>query len=125
MKITVEINLSNENEVRDAIKMLTPYTGVTEAAIPAKKTTSPRAKPTPKPKTAVNPKPETEEKPETEAKPETEGATLATLKELAKAAVERTGDKDLIRKTISRYGQKLAAVTENNFEALATDLKAL
>ena len=70
--------------------------------------------------------PKEEKVPKEEAPKEEKAAdiTLDQLKTLAKEAVART-DRETVKKTIARYGQKLAAVTENNYGSLASDLEAL
>ena len=85
-----------------------------EVKKPAKAKAAPKKKvETPEPKEEVVPEPTKDVE-----------ITLGELKTEAKEAVGRT-DVNVVKKCISRYGQKLAEITENNYEALMNDLKAL
>lgn len=125
MKLNFTIDTMSKTEIDEAINLLATLPakgGVAKATTPPKTTRKApvKAKTEPEPTDAIpEPVKETEE-PATEEK----CIELAELKECAKAAVGKT-DVDTVKKTIARYGRKLAEVTPNNYGALIADLKAL
>lgn len=136
-KIIIEIE--NDKDAQRAQKILTAYLGNIEDPEDggphheneepkkevAKKTTpkkDPVKKTTPKKdKPDGETEPESDEVEETEA---TDGVDLKTLTGIAKDAVAKT-DRATVKETIGKYGEKLSAVNESDYEALAEDLKAL
>jgi len=136
MKLNFTVDTQNEKEVVEAIGILLGFTADGASVVDDKKAevkTKTPAKPV-KPKTKATPTPDmpkgeepVKEPVKEEVKPEPKEAVgtvdLGTLKAKAKEAVAKT-DVDTVKKVISRYGAKLAVVTENNYEALYNDLEA-
>lgn len=126
MKLTLEIETTED--AQRAQKMLAAYLGEsvskseTVAEEPkkevAKKTTT--RKTTTK-KVEEKPAEESDEVEETEA---ADGVDLKTLTGIAKDAVAKT-DRATVKDVIGEYGEKLSAVDEGDYEALAAKLKAL
>jgi hypothetical protein len=118
MKITFEIETTED--AQRAQKALSAYIGndtETVAEEPkkevAKKTTTPRK----------STKKKVEETPEEELE-EVAGVDLKTLTGIAKDAVAKT-DRAIVKDVIGEYGEKLSAVDEADYDALAAKLKAL
>lgn len=87
----------------------------------------PTPKPKPAPKAKAKPKPKEEVKEEVkepEIAPTTE-ITHADIVALAREAVKATGDRPKVDALIKRYGHPISKITENNFEAVTTELKKL
>lgn len=125
-KIIIEIE--NDQDAQRAQKMLAAYLGNTNeqpdtvAEEPkkevAKKTTT--KKPTTKKVEEKAEEPEPEPEPDGAA----DGVDLKTLTAIAKDAVDKT-DRATVKDTIGEYGEKLSAVDEADYNALAEKLKAL
>lgn len=135
MKLLIEINTSDEQTLDEALALVSLYKlKYSQAGTPV--TEKPKEPETEKPKAQrIRPKKEpVEETTETNVEPsseaveeETRAETTVTLNELKKAAKEAsdTVGREKVLKTISRYGAKLSDVTENNYEALHSELVAL
>lgn len=108
------IRITNREEAKTAIDMITAYLGVTETkeATPTKEVT--------KEKKTVEAPVEDDENVKSASE-----ISLADLTETAKAAVAKTKDRALVKATINVYGANLAAVKENDYPALFADLKGL
>lgn len=139
------IEFSNKEEAQEALNMISAYLGT---AAPAAVVTKEAPKEEPKeekkvpvtrakdevkkdgPKKPAKPvKPEPEEEEEEKAEEEEEASSgseidLAELTQIAKDAVART-DRGTVKDVISEYGEKLSAVAEEDYEALAAKLKEL
>ena len=123
---TVTMTLTREEAVKVLAFLATDLSTTTPKAIPEATPTAKKpakAKPAPKKVTKEEVAPEPKEEVAPEPAKDVE-VTLGELKTEAKAAVGRT-DVNAVKKCISRYGQKLAEVTENNYANLFADLKAL
>ena len=123
MKLTFEIETTED--AQRAQKVLSAFIGndnETVAEEPkkevAKKSTT--RKTTPK---KVEEKPETDEVEETESD-EVDGVDLKTLTGMAKDAVAKT-DRATVKEVIAEFGEKLSAVDEADYDALAAKLKEL
>ncbi len=130
MKLNFTVDTTNAQEVNEALTILSSLTTVaskTDAKAKTTPETTPESPETEKPvKRAprkLKAETKTEPEPDNEA-PVTPTATMNDIKLAARAAIAAS-DKDAVKKTISRYGQKLAEVTENNYDALLADLKGM
>ena len=129
MKVIIEI--TNHEEAQAAQNMLSAYLGNTEVPAPVKeekKVPVARAKDAVKKDTTAKTKPakKVEEDPE-DGGPHLEGEDpidQAGLTAIAKAAVAKT-DRATVKDIISAYGAKISEVSEEDYQKLAEELKAL
>lgn len=135
------IRITNTEEAKTAIKMIEAYllsTGekIEEPTVEKKPVIKVSAtgtveqaeeKPTaeePKKAKRTSTKKKVEE-PKAEEEEAVEEITVGMLTQLAKDAVKRTGDRDAVKEVVTKYGAKISAVNNSDYEALAEDLKAL
>ena len=131
MKITITVDTANNQEVIEALGLLTDLAVKGSAEVkPEPKKPAGRVRPKAEPKAkkeAVETPPETETKPEVEEKKETPppaGVTLATLKNAAKTA-SGTAGREKVLEAIKCFAPKLADVKEENYAELEAVLLAL
>lgn len=134
MKLLIEIDTADQATLNEALTLVSLYKLKLEQ--PTTEATPAEEKPATKPKPETKPEPETVEETETAVEGSSEAVesetteevalTLTDLKRVAKEASGRT-DRDTVVGCIKRYSTdgKLATVTENNYQALFNDLKAL
>ncbi len=129
MKVTIELTRAEAKRVMAFLELEADSTVGTTEVIP-EHTEAPKKTTTRKPRTKKEVEPEVtpeQKEPEPKKAPRPEdivGFTLDEIKREAKAAIGRT-DRETVKKTISRYGQKLVEVTVNNYTALMNELKGL
>lgn len=133
MKLIIEVNTQNIEEMVEAVTLLNSYVVkiVPETVVEApkeEKTTPSIPEPKKEPEEAPTPKRKRRTKAEIDAEKTKKDVneTKITLSELKEVAQEIARvDRKIVKDAISKYGDKLTEVSEEDYEKLMTDLKAL
>lgn len=133
MKLTITVDTKNNQEVIEALGLLTDLAvkGSAEAqpmeTKPEPKKTTSRVRPKAEPKAETKPEPESKPEPKKTPPPAEETVvevSLAQLKTAAKDASGRVG-REKVLEAIKQYAPKLADVEASDYAALLTDLEVI